>query len=102
MSICYTVPEIQPVRDVIFIFDFGLISALLSPPNNPKNQNLKKMKKKTTKQNTEISSFYKCVPKIIITGCTVPQIWCATDRQTDRQMDKQKRDIERWMPYLKN
>ena len=28
-----------------------------TPPNNPKNQNLKKWKK-----NPEILSFYKCVP----------------------------------------
>ena len=46
MVICYTVPEIQRVTDVIFIFHFGLFFALL-PPYNPKNQNFKKMKKKT-------------------------------------------------------
>ena len=38
MIICYTVPEIQCVTDVIVIFHFGLFFALL-PPNSPKNQN---------------------------------------------------------------
>ena len=45
MIICYTVPEIQRVTDVIFIFHFGLFFVLY-PSNNPKNQNLKKKKKK--------------------------------------------------------
>ena len=29
MIICHTVPEIQPVADVIFVFHFGLFFALL-------------------------------------------------------------------------
>ena len=45
MIIGNTVPEIQHVTDVIFIFHFGLFFALLSPPNNPKNQNFEKKKK---------------------------------------------------------
>ena len=49
------------------------------PPKSPKNQNLKKMKK-----SLEISSFYICVPKIIIRWRTVPEIWCAMDRHMDR------------------
>ena len=44
MIIFYTVPEIWRVADVIVIFHFVLFFALL-PPNSPKNQNLKKMKK---------------------------------------------------------
>ena len=44
MTICYTVPEIWHVTDVIVIFHFGLLFALL-PPNSPKNQTFKKMKK---------------------------------------------------------
>ena len=43
MIICYTVPEIWHVTDVILIFHFGLFFALL--PNNQKNQNFEKMKK---------------------------------------------------------
>ena len=42
--ICYTVPEIWCVTDVITIFHFGLFFALLTP-NSPKNENFKKMKK---------------------------------------------------------
>ena len=42
--ICYTVPEIWHVRDVIVIFHFGVFFALL-PPNSLKNQNFTKMKK---------------------------------------------------------
>ena len=91
MIICYTVPEIQRVTDVIFIFHFGLFFVLY-PSNNPKNQNLKKKKKE--KKRLEISSFYICVPKSMITWCTFPEIWCATDRR------KEKSDIQRWVPHL--
>ena len=55
-------------------------------PNSPKNQNFKKMKKCQ-----EISSFYMCVPKILIRWCMVPEIWCKTDRQTDGWTDRQKK-----------
>ena len=48
-----------------------------------KIQNLKKRKKLL-----EISSFYIYVPKIMARWSTVPEIWCATDGQTDRQMEK--------------
>ena len=41
--ICYTVPEIWHMTDVVNIFHFRLFFALL-PPNSPKNQNFKKMK----------------------------------------------------------
>ena len=44
MFICYTTPEIWRVTDVVVILHFGLFFALL-PPNRPKNQNFKKMKK---------------------------------------------------------
>ena len=43
MIICYTVPEIWCVTDVI-IFHFGLFFAFL-PSNSPKNQNFENMKK---------------------------------------------------------
>ena len=46
MIICYTVPEIRSMTDVIVIFHFGLFFAFV-PPNIPKNQNLHKMKKNT-------------------------------------------------------
>ena len=44
------------------------------PLNSPKHQNFEKMKKAL-----EISSFYICVPKIMIRWCIVPEIWCMTD-----------------------
>ena len=44
MIICYIVPEIWCVIDVIVIFHFGLFFANL-PPSSPKNLNFKKLKK---------------------------------------------------------
>ena len=44
------------------------------PPNSPKNENFKKQKKKRPK-----ISFYTSVPKIMIIGYTVPEIWHVTD-----------------------
>ena len=37
----------------------------------------------------QISSFYTCVPKIMIRWCKVPEIWRMTDGKTNRQMDRQ-------------
>ena len=45
----------------------------LNPPT-PQNQNFEKMKKLS-----RMSSFCKCVPKITIIWCVLPEIWCATD-----------------------
>ena len=51
------------------------------PPNNPKNQNFEKMKKKTTnKQNLEILAFYTCILQMMIIWYIVLQKWSATDR----------------------
>ena len=86
MIICYTVPEIWHKTDVIGVFHFGLFFALLSP-NSPKNQNLKKIK------NVPVSCFYTCVPKIMISWCTVPEIWCTTDGGMDRWADW---PMDRW------
>ena len=74
MIICYTVPEISCMTDVIVIFDFGLFFALL-PPNSPKNINFKEMKKKPL----EILSFYTSVQKMMIISYTVPEIWHVID-----------------------
>ena len=52
----------------------------------------KKWRKK--KKPLEISSFYMCVPTIMIRWCTVTEIWCAMDGRTDRKSD-------RWVPHLK-
>ena len=53
-----------------FIFHFGLFFTL----TGWKIKVLKKWKKRL-----EISSFYTCVPKTMITWCMVPEIWCKTD-----------------------
>ena len=79
LIICYTAPEIWCVTDVI-IFHFGLVLPFY-PPNSPKYQNLKKWEK------PEITSFYRCVLKIMIRWCRVPEIWCALDRRVDRKSD---------------
>ena len=67
-----TVHEIWCVTDII-ISHFDLFLPFY-PPTAQKNKILKKWKK-----SVEISSFYICVPKIIIRWCTVPEIWCVAD-----------------------
>ena len=49
MIIGYAALEIWCVTDVIVIFHLGLLFVLL-PPNNLKNENLKKIKKKKKKK----------------------------------------------------
>ena len=66
MMICYTVPEIWHVTDVI-IFHFGPFFALFS------------QKLKFKKNLLEVSSFYNSVPKIMIICYTVPEIQHVTD-----------------------
>ena len=75
MIICYTVPEIWHVTDVIVIFHFELFLALLPTPLTASNK-IKISKK--WKKHLEIS-FYTRVPKIMIRWCTVSEIWCVTD-----------------------
>ena len=62
---------------VISIIDFGLFFPFY-PSNSPKNENFKKKKKKK-KNPLEIPSFYTIVPKVMIRGYIVPEIWCMTD-----------------------
>ena len=81
--ICHTVPEICCVTDVIFIVILAYFLPFYPPahpPSDPKKQNFKKIKKLL-----EISSFYPCVPKIMIIWYMVPEKWCVTDKQTDGQ-----------------
>ena len=54
---------------------------------------------KKWKKKLKISLFYTSVPKIMITWCTVPEIWCATDRWPDRWTEKV--NISRWVPHIK-
>ena len=57
-----------------FLF-FVLANVLpFTPLTTPKINILKKLRK-----HLEISSFYTCVPKIMIIRCMIPEIWCVTD-----------------------
>ena len=67
---------------MFFILGYFL---LLYPTDDPKNQNVKKMKKRL-----EITSFYTCVPKIMMKWCTFLK-YGATDRRTDGRMDGRKK-----------
>ena len=58
MIICYTVPVIWCITDVIVIFHFGLFFALL-PTKCPKNQNFEWMKKKTTLRYHHFTQVYQ-------------------------------------------
>ena len=80
MIICFTVPDIWHVIDVIVVFHFGLFF-LFYPSNSQKNENFKqkKTKKQKKKKHLEISSFYTRLPKIMILCFTVPEIWHITD-----------------------
>ena len=113
MIICYTVPKIWCGRDVT-IFHFRLFFPLLPKklldmawaifcpvtlaptPKQPKKSKLKNKTKKKKRKNKdkeclEISWFYTFLPKIMIRWCTVSEIWCMTDEQTDGLMDGQKK-----------
>ena len=79
MIICYTVPEIWHVTDVIFIFYFGLFFAVLPPVTTKTIKIFKKWQKEAWRY-----SLYICVPKLMITWCTLPDIWCTTDGWTDK------------------
>ena len=84
-SHCYTVPEIQGVTAVIFVFHFGLFILPFYHPPPPPKQQPKKSKFLKNKKTPEISPFYTSVPKIRITWYTVAETWCTMDGQTVRQ-----------------
>ena len=88
-----------------FYFSFWIIFYPFTPQNLPFYPTAHKIKiSKKVKKGLEISSFYTCVPTIMIRWCTVPETCCMRDgwidRWTDGQMDG-KSDIKRWVPYLK-
>ena len=58
-----------------YFFGGGSYYLPFYPPNSPKNENFKQMKKKTL----EISSFYTSVPRSMIIFFTVLKIWHVTD-----------------------
>ena len=73
-SYCYTVPEIWYMTDVITF----LFWAIFCPFTPLTAQNIKILTK--WKKHLGITSFYICVPKIImIRWCMVSEIWCMTD-----------------------
>ena len=80
MIICYSVPEIWHMMDVVVIFHFRQFFALLPPPPPipRKTSKNKKLKKKMKKNPLEISSFNTSVLKIMIIWFTVPKIWYMT------------------------
>ena len=80
LIICYTVPKIQCVTDIIPVFCVGLFFALL-PPKNPKHQNFRKMKKLPR----DIIILHMFTTNNDHMMYTVPEIWCATDRRIDGQ-----------------
>ena len=63
-------------RDTCSYFSFW---AIFCPFTHLTTQKIKISK--IWKNHPEVSSFYKCVPKIMIRWCTVPEIWCTTDGQ---------------------
>ena len=67
------VPEIWCMRDVSY-FSFWAIFFPFAPLTAQKTKILKKWKNPL-----EISSFYMCVPKLMIRWCTVIETWCMTD-----------------------
>ena len=67
-------------RDRCNYFSCWAILCPFTPLTAKKIKILKKVKKQL-----DISSFYICVPKIMIRSCVVPEICCATDGWMDRQ-----------------
>ena len=55
-------------------FSFWALSCLFTALTTQKIKIFKKWKKYP-----DISSFWICLPKIMIRWCTVPEIWCVTD-----------------------
>ena len=70
--------SIQCMTDVIRIFHFGIMFCPFTPLTTPKIKIFKKWN-----SSLQISSFYTCIPKIMVTWCMVPEIWCATNAKTD-------------------
>ena len=83
MIICYAVPEIRCMTNVILIFYLGYFLPFY-PLNDPKNQNFKKMKKSSG----DIIMLHMCT-KNNDHMMYVPVVLCATDRQTDKRTDGQ-------------
>ena len=70
-------------------FLFWAISCHVTLLTTKKSKFLKNGKKKQnkTKSTWRYHQFTHVHQKIMITWCTVPEMWCETGRQTDEQMD---------------
>ena len=66
-----------------YYFSFWAIFCPFTPLTTQKMKIKKKWKKYL-----EISSFYICVPKIMIRWYMVPEIWCTTEGWTDGRTEK--------------
>ena len=72
MIICYTVPEIWCMTDVIFIFQFGVFLPFTPhPPPTPK-KSFQKNEKNAWRYH-HFTHVYQKLP---------PEIWCETDKWT--------------------
>ena len=87
--ICYTVPEIWHVTDVTVIFHFGLFLSFY-PHYRPKNENFKKMKKKSGRYYHYTQVYQKL---------WIDDLWFSRygarrmDRQKDRQTEKVTHEV---------
>ena len=86
--ICCMFPEISSVTDNFL--SFWAIFCPFTPLTTQKIKVLKKWKKVLK------ISFYTHVAKKMTRWCTVPEIWCMTDRQTDRQMEGPTEGWKKW------
>ena len=84
LIICYTVPKIRCVTDIILIFYLGLFFALL-PPKNSKHQNFRKMKK--LPRDIIILHMFTTNNDDMIYGSWNMMRDGQTDRRTDRKSD---------------
>ena len=94
--ICYSVSDIWCVTCNFFFFSFWAIFFPFTPLTAWKIEIWQKWKK-----HLETSSFFTSVPKIMITWCTVTEIWCVTDWQTTSRQSDRKSDIKRGVPHIK-
>ena len=95
IMICYTVPEIWHVMDVIVIFHLTIFCPFTPPPcpYSPKKSKFQKSEKKSWRNHHFTHVYQKLLDDVQFLTYGVQQ----TDGQTDR-----KSDIHRWVPHLKN
>ena len=72
--------ELSPLSFFLEMNYFCLLHPLPPPPLT--TQRIKILKK--WNKHLEISSFYTCLPKIMIRWCTVTEIWCEMEGRTDK------------------